>query len=122
MTKRTQRMKDAVENFLHGTLDHIEDLQAHMRERRAAQRDEDWDAGYEAAADAFLALLTESIDKLRSKSSNLSKDGQDALLSLYELRRAAEAELAAVRDPRRSRRRQDPQDTPGALVTGQRVA
>lgn len=24
MTERTQRMKDAVENFLHGTFDHIQ--------------------------------------------------------------------------------------------------
>jgi hypothetical protein len=84
------------------------DVQAHFQ----AKREEAWLTGYEAAAEVFLGLVAKSIDELQGKLGNLSKDEQVALSSLYELRRMAEAELAAAGEPGRSRLRQDPQDTP----------
>lgn len=104
MAERSQSLMDAIRSVLPSWAD----VQAHFQ----ARREEDWLSGYETAAETFLDLLAKSINELESKLGNLSKDGQVALFSLYELRRKAEAELAAAGEPGRSHLRQDPQDRP----------
>jgi hypothetical protein len=87
-TERSQRMK----NFLQDSWDEI---RSRMQERRAAEVEDARLDGYETAAEVVLGILTRRIDGLQGKLGNLTKDEQVALRNLHELRRAAEADLAA---------------------------